>query len=48
MAKGTENTTDDDEERKLDRKFKAAEILRDKRTHASPLLRIVAANILRE
>ena len=48
MAKDTENTTDDDEEKKLDLKFKAAEILRDKRTHANPLLRAVAADILRE
>ena len=48
MAKDTENTTDDDEEKKLDLKFKAAAILRDKRTHASPLLRLAAADILRE
>ena len=47
MAEDTEDTKAE-EERKLDRKFKAAAILRDKRTHASPLLRLVAANILRE
>ena len=48
MAKDTENTTDDEEEKKLDRKFKAAAILRDKRTRADPFLRLVAADILRE
>ena len=46
----TENTKDTlaDEKEKLDLKFKAAEILRDKRTVANPPLRAAAAEILKE
>lgn len=47
MTKDTGNTAVD-EKKRLDLKFKAAEILRDKRTVANPPLRAAAAEILKE